>query len=264
MARIFPIADLRTLVARALRSGSYTPADSGRIRAVPDTRTIRYYTTLGLIDRPAEMQGRTAMYCETHVLQLVAIKRLQADHQTLSDIQSQIVGIPAGKLRKLANLPADFWEVADRYLAGRQSEQRQSGEPTKPRAQQRAPEQVDAFWAESAALPNALPNPLPSSLPSVSAPAGRRDSSVATSLSSCLRLALHPNVQLIIEGALASSRDPASVLASSDVSRLQSAAVPLLKELARQGLLNLERAALDPITRPSDASNSSHLPRKSQ
>ena len=72
------LAELNERVREAL-AVDYVPASSARVRAVPDARTIRYYTTLGLIDRAAEMRGRTALYGERHLLQLVAIKRMQAD-----------------------------------------------------------------------------------------------------------------------------------------------------------------------------------------
>ncbi len=112
--------DLRTLAARALADGDYTPAESARVRAVPDTRTIRYYTTLGLLKPPAEMRGRTAFYNETHVLQIVAIKRLQAGDLSLSDIQRRLAGLPNGRLAALARLPDGFWQAADKYLEKRQ------------------------------------------------------------------------------------------------------------------------------------------------
>ena len=54
------IDELSARVALAL-ADRYEGAPNGRVRQVPDLRTIRYYTTLGLIDRPAEMRGRTAL-----------------------------------------------------------------------------------------------------------------------------------------------------------------------------------------------------------
>src|SRR5262245_45243958 len=74
---LWTIDELGAQVALAL-SVDYEGPHNSRIREVPDRRTIRYYTTLGLIDRPAEMRGRTALYGRRHLLQLVAIKRLQA------------------------------------------------------------------------------------------------------------------------------------------------------------------------------------------
>lgn len=105
MGSLFKIEKLRQFASFALDSSDYQPADSARVRAVPDVRTIRYYTTIGLIDRPAEMRGRTAMYSLRHVEQLVAIKRLQAEGLTLSDIQHRLIGMPAKELKRLAKLP---------------------------------------------------------------------------------------------------------------------------------------------------------------
>src|SRR5260370_30458816 len=86
----------------------YDGQANGRVREGPDRRTIRYYTTLGLIDRPAEMRGRTALYGLRHLLQLVAIKRLQTHGLSLAEIQARLVGQTDAALRQLARLPADF------------------------------------------------------------------------------------------------------------------------------------------------------------
>ncbi len=83
----------------------YVPAASARVRAVPDRRTIRYYTTLGLIDRAAEMRGRTAYYSLRHLRQLVAVKRLQADGLTLSQVQQKLAGLSDDALASIAKLP---------------------------------------------------------------------------------------------------------------------------------------------------------------
>ncbi len=86
----------------------YAGQSSGRVRDVPDRRTIRYYTTLGLIDRPAAMRGRTALYGDRHLLQLAAVKRLQARGLSLAEVQERLVGLTDAALRELARLPADF------------------------------------------------------------------------------------------------------------------------------------------------------------
>jgi DNA-binding transcriptional MerR regulator len=104
---MWTIDELGAAVELALAQG-YEGAPSGRVRDVPDRRTIRYYTTLGLIDRPAAMRGRTALYAERHLLQLVAIKRLQASGLTLSEVQAELMGAPTKKLRELAALPEKF------------------------------------------------------------------------------------------------------------------------------------------------------------
>jgi len=96
---------------RAALEGADEP-QGGRIRAIPDVRTIRYYTTLGLLDRPAEMRGRTAIYGEKHVLQLVAIKRLQAEGKTLEVIQAELAGATQKKLAKIARIDLDATPAA--------------------------------------------------------------------------------------------------------------------------------------------------------
>jgi DNA-binding transcriptional MerR regulator len=98
------IEELSARVAEAL-SVDYEGVPSSRVRDVPDLRTIRYYTTLGLLDRPAAMRGRTALYGSRHVLQLVAIKRLQAHGLSLAAVQDRMLGASDGVLRRIAAAP---------------------------------------------------------------------------------------------------------------------------------------------------------------
>jgi DNA-binding transcriptional MerR regulator len=232
MVTRFPIDDLRTLVARALHDGGYSPAESKRIRAVPDTRTIRYYTTLGLIDRPAEMRGRTALYEPHHVMQLVAIKRLQAANQTLSDVQTRLVGITTKQLSKLADLPDDFWESAQRYLARKATNPAEVAESpavstsTLPTTDQDADE-IREFWDQPAALPHSAP-PSPPIDPSIPL-AMRVSSGTSDWLSRCVSFEPMPGLRILIEGT--------PDLDSVDIAELRNATQPLLNELLRQGLL---------------------------
>src|SRR3954465_7057584 len=103
-AQLWTIDALGTQAALAL-SVDYAGSPNGRVREVPDRRTIRYYTTLGLIDRPAEMRGRTALYARRHLLQLVAIKRLQARGLSLADLQKELLGRTNEELAEVARLP---------------------------------------------------------------------------------------------------------------------------------------------------------------
>lgn len=246
MVTRFPIDDLRTLVARALQGGGYSPAESKRIRAVPDTRTIRYYTTLGLIDRPAEMRGRTALYEPHHVMQLVAIKRLQAANQSLSDVQSQLVGITTKQLSKLAGLPEDFWESAQRYLASRGTNPAEPQDPAEPPSISanalpsigQDTDEVREFWDQPAALPHSAPSrpPIDPSIPL----ATRVSSGTSDTLRRYVSFEPMPGLKILIEG----SPD----LDSVDIARLRNATQPLLNELLRQGLL--KAASLPPEVTP--------------
>src|SRR3954452_105990 len=73
----------------ATRSGGYPGAPNGRVRDVPDQRVIRWYTSTGLVDRPAGGRGRGARYGVRQLRQLVAIKRLQAQGLPLAEIQAR-------------------------------------------------------------------------------------------------------------------------------------------------------------------------------
>ena len=115
MSENWRIERLCELAGLALSESSYDGTNSARVRDLPDVRTMRYYTTLGLIDRPAEMRGRTAYYSQKHLQQLVAIKRLQSQGHSLASIQVRMVGISKAQLTRLADLPEDFLkEVASR------------------------------------------------------------------------------------------------------------------------------------------------------
>src|SRR3954469_13016830 len=100
---LWTIDELGSRVALAL-SVDYDGQASGRVRDVPDRRTIRYYTTLGLIDRPAEMRGRTAFYGRRHLLQLVAIKKLQMRGRSLAEVQRTLAGQTDKALAEVAGL----------------------------------------------------------------------------------------------------------------------------------------------------------------
>src|SRR6185369_16108048 len=106
-----------------------------RVSEIPDTRAIRYYTTLGIFARPAGMRGRTALYGPRHLLQLVAIKRLQAAGDSLQVIQRKMLTASAKDLLEWAALPP---AVLDRLGGKRQLLQAQTASPTEERAR---------FWA---------------------------------------------------------------------------------------------------------------------
>jgi len=100
------IAELTAQVAAALTDRD--APESGRVRAVPDERAVRYYTSLGLLDRPA-LRGRTALYGRRHLAQLVAIKREQARGASLAEIQRTLPTLDDAALTALAGV-----EVAPR------------------------------------------------------------------------------------------------------------------------------------------------------
>ena len=96
--------ELTARVAAALDGTAYAGAPNGRVRDVPDARAIRWYATIGLVDRPT-MRGRTALYGPRHRAQLVAIKRRQSEGRRIADIQVELSEAPDALLWEIADLP---------------------------------------------------------------------------------------------------------------------------------------------------------------
>lgn len=122
MSGRWTIHQLVEMVRLALGRVGYDGQESKRVRDVPDERTIRYYTTLGIVDRPVEFRARTAYYGPRHLLQLVAIKRLQARGWSLLEVQKALAGADEVKLMALAGLPDDFLQRLAQASADRPSE----------------------------------------------------------------------------------------------------------------------------------------------
>lgn len=79
----------------------------GRTASRIDTRTVRFYQTIGLIPKP-EYEGRRALYSTTHLLRLIAAKQLQAEGYSLAQIQASLPARPDKQLLKaISNAAAD-------------------------------------------------------------------------------------------------------------------------------------------------------------
>jgi len=205
---LWTLAELSAEVTRAL--GDEASQANGRVREVPDARTIRFYTTRGLIDRPVQMRGRTALYGERHLLQLVAIKRLQATGLTLAEIQMQVVGQSNRRLRELARLPVHRHQTvetdaADRHQTEQTAEERRSG----------------PFWGASpAAVPEGETN---------SERTEEMQKNRGRDVLSLVGVSLDEGVTLLLEAARS--------LDERDVEALRTAAAPLLKLLKRKRMI---------------------------
>lgn len=215
------ISELGAEVSGALERAGYEPPTNGQVRAMPDLRTIRYYTTLGLLDRPAEMRGRTALYGRRHLLQLVAVKRLQAAGATLGEVQEQLAGLDDRALARIAQLP----------------DQAPVGQPATAAAEQR---RAQPFWASTPSSSPAGAAPPRSDHAMNDRPGGPGVIHSAPSPTGAptlvAKLALAPGVSLHIESAgdagafqrLAAAIDPVA---------LAKDAAPLIEALRRHGLV---------------------------
>ncbi len=102
--RLWTIQELCAAVEQGLAVG-YEGSPNGQVRDIPNLRTVRYYTTAGLLDRPCDFRGRTALYGQRHLLQLLAIKKLQANGLSLVQVQQRLAGATDATLRQLAGWP---------------------------------------------------------------------------------------------------------------------------------------------------------------
>ena len=80
---------------------------NGRVRDVPNERLVRWYVTVGLVDPPLSRRGRVAQYGRRHLLQLVAVKRRQAEGRSLAEIQAELAGATDETLAAVARVPTD-------------------------------------------------------------------------------------------------------------------------------------------------------------
>jgi DNA-binding transcriptional MerR regulator len=188
------LAELAAEVAVALGDAA---APSGQARAVPDERAIRYYTTLGLLDRPA-LRGRTALYGRRHLAQIIAIKRLQAAGKSLAAIQALLPTVDDGELARIAGVTV----------------------PGRPRTAARA-----GFWRDDPAPVAAVAAPAAVAAAPAAAPAAPP----AVGFQAQLALELAPGVVLHLAAGRAAS--------DADADAVRAAAAPLLAELARRRLL---------------------------
>ena len=91
------------------------------VSLVPDERTVRYYSAEGLLSPPEGKQGLNSVYGYQHLLQLLVIKRLQAEHLSIRKIRELVDGKSADELENLleVNEPDEAGgskNAATRYL----------------------------------------------------------------------------------------------------------------------------------------------------
>jgi len=194
--------------ARQLLAADDVRAPNGRVRELGDDgRAIRWYSTKGLVDRPTIGAGHAARYGRRHLLQLVAVKRLQARGMTLAEIQRQLAGATDAMLREVAGLPEtpDMPETPDHL-------------------EQSAPVRHSRFWA---AAPMAATVETPE-------PAAPMATSAADDTITEIRYVVALSDSAAVTLSLPAKPDAA------DLAAIRVAAAPLLELLASRGLTATE------------------------
>jgi DNA-binding transcriptional MerR regulator len=95
----FQLEDLVDTAAEWIGRAATPPAD-GRVSPLPDARTVRYYQTVGIMQKPLRYDGRNAIYGYHHLLQLIAIKLLQRQGLSLAQIQNALLQATSTDLEK--------------------------------------------------------------------------------------------------------------------------------------------------------------------
>jgi hypothetical protein len=211
MGMEWTLDELVVRVSAALGAADYPGAPNGRVREVPDRRAIRWYTTIGLLDRPDGMRGRTALYGPRHLAQLVAIKRRQAQGRSLAEIQGELVGTTDTVLYEIAGL-----------------------DPARPVAPTAASAPRGAFWSQPVTAK--APEPVLATQDSGTQDSGTQDSGTQDSEST--------------DGVLTGVPLPGGAVLllptrpdHDDLAALRAAAQPLIDLLTTRGLLHDPRSS---------------------
>lgn len=196
---LLTLSEFAAAAANAVQASGAAP-DNRQAKAVPAERMVRYYTARGLLPRPGN-RGRALTYGRTHLVRLVAIKRLQGEGLSLDDIAARLDGMSAAQVEALAAIPADAMPA-------------DLGDPEPEPAPGSAPEQARAAGSFWRTVPAAVAgSALGPGAASVSAPA----------VTELRAVRLSDTVTLLVDGPL------------PDIDALRDAAAPLLHLLAHPG-----------------------------
>ena len=152
MSQRWTIDELTDRVADALQEQGVVQ-ESRRVSEAPSKRTIRYYATHGLVDKPKDFEGRTAIYGPRHLWQVVAVKRLQGRGLKLDEIQDRLAGATAEEIAEIAGAPGSLPETPESTDESDESDEAFWRQAPAPRAAaKRAPraETADAETADDA------------------------------------------------------------------------------------------------------------------
>lgn len=94
------VNELAAAAARILIS-TETFQNRETVTSLPDERMVRYYITEGLITPSEEKQGTSSVFNYLQLLQLLAIKKLQAENLSIRQIRKIVVNRKINELEEL-------------------------------------------------------------------------------------------------------------------------------------------------------------------
>ncbi|GAA3149208.1 hypothetical protein GCM10010466_45200 [Planomonospora alba] len=216
------------LVERASAALPPAAGRGGRGRDVPNERLVRWYATIGLLDPPSARRGRVALYGRRHLLQLVAVKRRQAEGRSIAEIQAELAGATDQALEAIARLDGLPQEApAPRGARPRFWTDRAAARPRTPAHGPQHPRRLPAPAGRAG------PDPAPPGAPPAAPPVGAAPSTAAPPVPAVPALRLAPGVTLLLDGV---GRTPSH----DDLAEIAAAAEALLAVLRERGLASPE------------------------
>ncbi|HEY0407386.1 MAG TPA: MerR family transcriptional regulator [Pyrinomonadaceae bacterium] len=97
------VAELAEEAAKILAESGLAQ-ERGTVSDLPDERTVRYYLTEGLLSSAEDKQGTASVFGYRHLLQLLAVKKLQAEHLPIRKIRELVEGRELRELERLLGL----------------------------------------------------------------------------------------------------------------------------------------------------------------
>jgi DNA-binding transcriptional MerR regulator len=99
-AKYVGVAGLAVEAAKILSESGLAQA-RGTVTELPDERTVRYYLTEGLLSPAEDKQGTASVFGYRHLLQLLVVKKLQAEHLPIRKIRDLVEGRTERELERL-------------------------------------------------------------------------------------------------------------------------------------------------------------------
>lgn len=104
METLLTLSEFAAAAAKAVQVAGAMP-DNRQAKPIPAERMVRYYTARGLLPRPGT-RGRALTFGRTHLLRLVAIKRLQGQGLSLDEIAERLDAMAPAEVESLAAIPS--------------------------------------------------------------------------------------------------------------------------------------------------------------
>lgn len=105
--RYVGVAELAQEAARILSGSGLAQQARGTVSELPDERTVRYYLAEGLLPPSAEKQGTASVFDYRHLLGLLVVKKLQAEHLPIRAIREVVAGKNERQLERLLGAEPD-------------------------------------------------------------------------------------------------------------------------------------------------------------